>query len=208
MRYLKKFRSLNESTYDEIAAICSGYSIHNWTLNKDGSIDVDGDVNICDRSLFKIPLRFRNVTGGFNCIYNELTSLEGSPISVSGDFYCNNNKLTSLKGCPVSVGGSFHCYNNNLKSLKGCPKSIGSYFDCGNNDIVDFEGIGIIDGSFYCDDNHIYQIWCLFRNKDYIELLNDYDVIRGKTIILDRLNDFLRVIGEDPVTDVDGYKCI
>lgn len=42
-----------------------------------------------------------------------------------------------------------------------------------------------------------------------IELLNDYDAIREDTIILDRLNDFLRVIGEaNPVNGIVGYKSI
>jgi len=39
-------------------------------------------------------------------------------------------------------------------------------------------------------------------------LFNDYDIIRGDIIILDRLNDFLEEIGKPKVTDIKEYECI
>jgi hypothetical protein len=85
-----------------------------YTINDDGSIDVEGNVILVDKKLTKIPFKFRHVSGGFYCCSNNhLTSLDGAPINVGGDFfYCSNNHLTSLDGAPNFVGGNFYCYHN------------------------------------------------------------------------------------------------
>ncbi len=48
------------------------------------------------------------------------------------------------------------------------------------------------------------DVWNLFEDWTKIELLNDFDIFRDEdtdkpAIIMDRLNDFLLTIGEDPV---------
>jgi len=90
-----------------IEQICELYNIKNYTINKDGSIDVDGDVFLYKRNLNKLPLNFNKVSGVFYCDNNELTSLVGAPKEVGGSFYCDNNKLISLKGAPNRVGVVF-----------------------------------------------------------------------------------------------------
>ena len=82
-----------------------------YTINEDGSIDVDGSVYINNRDLIKIPFKFRNVSGYFTCSNNQLTSLEGAPNTVGGSFNCHNNQLTSLECAPNTVGGNFYCHN-------------------------------------------------------------------------------------------------
>jgi len=47
-----------------------------YTINDDGSIDVDGEVDLSRKKLTKIPFKFRNVSGGFYCNNNQLTSLK------------------------------------------------------------------------------------------------------------------------------------
>ena len=127
-----------------IEEICKKYGISNYVINDDGSIDVDGDVDLNDCELTELPLTFNKVTGIFDCDGNNLTSLEGSPQSVGGHFYCGYNKLTSLEGSPKYVTRTFHCANNNLTDLKGSPKSIGGNFYCRNNPIVSiFNGVDI-----------------------------------------------------------------
>ena len=99
MKYLKKYNeSLNES---EIHSICKKYRIKNYTINEDGSIDVNGDVYLREKGLTKLPLHFRNVSGGFSCRNNQLSG-----------FYCQDNQLTSLEGAPKSVDSSFNCQNS------------------------------------------------------------------------------------------------
>ena len=61
-------------------------------INPDGSYDVDGDVDLSNMNLDKIPVKFNLVGGYFYCSNNNLTSLEGCPKEVGGDFYCSYNK--------------------------------------------------------------------------------------------------------------------
>jgi hypothetical protein len=100
------------------------------TIHSDGSISVQGDVDLSSKNLTELPFKFRKVTGNFNCYNNQLTSLNGCPASVDGDFHCFNNQLTSLNGCPSSIGKDFYCNNNKLTSLNGCPASVGGSFNC------------------------------------------------------------------------------
>ena len=62
-----------------------------YTINDDGSIDVEGDVDLSREKLTKIPFSFGKVSGDFYCYDNQLTSLEGAPNSVGGSFWCHNN---------------------------------------------------------------------------------------------------------------------
>jgi hypothetical protein len=106
MRYLRIFESFQSES--EVAKICAKYGIRNWSINSEGLVDVDGDVDLSyelyNSGIKKIPLNFGKVTGNFICKNNELTSLEGSPREVGGDFNCNSWKLLSLEGIG-SVGG-------------------------------------------------------------------------------------------------------
>ena len=72
--------------YSKTIEICATYSIRNYSINPDRSIDVDGNVNLFRRSLTELPIQFGTVTGSFNCVDNVLTSLHGSPKYVGGDF--------------------------------------------------------------------------------------------------------------------------
>ena len=106
-------------TEQEIKDICEKYDIRNYTINADGSIDVNVNVNLFDMNLTELPIKFNRVRGNFYCYGNNLTSLEGCPSYVGGSFYCFENKLTSLEGCPKEVGVSFVCGNNPLESFEG-----------------------------------------------------------------------------------------
>jgi hypothetical protein len=137
---------------DNIHKICKEYGIENYTINSDGSIDVDGDVDLWSRGLTKLPMKFNNVSGDFNCHYNKLTTLLGSPQSVGGDFWCHGNKFITLDGSPERVGGSFYCNYNNLTTLEGGPQSVG--------------------GDFYYNVNPIYYKLGKIDYKSYIKQLN------------------------------------
>ncbi len=218
MKYLKTY---NESIFDffksrkirNIKNICQKYYIDYAAINSDGTVDVNGDAILLYEKLTKLPLTFNRVNGDFYCSGNQLTSLEGAPKSVGGVFFCNFNRLTSLEGAPESVGGDFYCNDNRLTSLEGCPKSVGGDFNCQTNEIFSFEHFPLsIGGIFYCEQNPIYQVWRLFKDYSKLEFFNECDPIREvngePTIILERLNGFLEEIGKDPVTKVEGYKCI
>jgi len=134
--------------------ICQEYDITNYTINDDGSIDVDGDVDLYRKRLTELPLKFGKVTGYFTCLDNKITSLEGSPYWVGEDFSCSGNLLKTLEGGPYYVGGYFSCNDNYLTSLEGSPYWVGQRFRC-----------DYIDNEFVTQYNNVY---CLFNHKSYI----------------------------------------
>ena len=108
--------------------ICEKYDIENYTINEDGSVDVDGSVRLSSKGLSKLPLRFGTVTGDFDIEYNQLTSLEGCPKEIELNFCCFGNQLTSFKGGPSKVGGYVDAGNNEIESLDYAPLEVGGDF--------------------------------------------------------------------------------
>ena len=106
-------------TKEEIHRICKIFEIKNYTINPDGSIDVNGDVELGVYKLDKIPLKFNNVSGYFNISYNNITSLEGCPKYIGETFYCSYNKLTSLEYFPNKIKYDILLKSNPLESLAG-----------------------------------------------------------------------------------------
>ncbi len=103
----------------EIHDICDKYKIRNYTINPDGSIDVDGNVNLKYNELTKIPIKFNKVSSWFKVSFNMLESLENSPNEVGGHFYCSHNNLKNLIGLPSKIFGPVRCIKNPLESLEG-----------------------------------------------------------------------------------------
>jgi hypothetical protein len=230
MKYLKYFKESKE----EIHSICKKYDIKNYTINEDGSIDVGGNVSFHNKGLTELPLKFRKVSGYFDCAYNKLTSLEGAPREVGGYFVCYDNKLKSLSGAPEKVVGGFNCHNNQLKSLEGFPREVGGHFSCSGNQLLSLEGIskyisgrincrynklrdvrGVNEnwrGEFLVEDNPVYEIFKFFTKErwdEVIEFLNEYNVIRdGKVIILQALEQVYWEMGlEVPeIEEIEGYE--
>jgi hypothetical protein len=127
------------------------YDLEDYTINDDGTIDVDGDVNLRDRELYIIPFKFGKVTGSFHCENNKLESLEGSPYYVGGDFNCYDNNLLDLEFSPAEVVGTFDCSFNSLESLYGMPLEIGGDFNCKSNpDLEEIDSVSNIEGYLYC----------------------------------------------------------
>jgi len=124
-------------------------------LGRDG-LDYNGDVDWESKNLTKIPVRFRSVTGYFNCSYNHLTTLAGAPGHVGVDFSCSQNRLTTLEHAPGRVGGGFICSDNHLTSLEHAPGHVGGYFYCDSNHLTTLEHApGHVGGYFYCFNNHL-----------------------------------------------------
>jgi len=128
------------------------YNITNYTINEDGSIDVNGDVHLYGYGLTELPINFNKVSGTFDC---------------------SENNLTSLKGCPKCVGGNFSCGNNNLTDLKGSPKVIDGSFYCSGNYLKSYVSDSIVGKTFYCqliDDDFIvanYNEWNLNQKRKF-----------------------------------------
>jgi hypothetical protein len=221
MKKIKRYNSFLEShqteesvfgyTYAEM--ICKKFGIKNWSINSDGLVDVDGSVNLYNKGLTKLPLKFGIVYGDFLCFGGNLASLEGSPKWVSGGFYCHSNQLTTLEGSPESVGDTFYCHENQLTTLEGGPKSVGGGFDCSYNQLTSLVGgPEVVSGKYYAHNNKInsfegfpedyYEGFIRFSNNPVqkildqftkelwvkaIHLINDYDAIWNGEVVPERL---------------------
>jgi hypothetical protein len=141
--------------YHIIKTLCDEYYIEDYTINPDGSIDVDADVIISERRLTKIPLRFGRVSGNFWCQDNSLNTLNGCPEFVGGDFRCSQNELASLEGAPKIVEGSLYCANNKFSDMRGCPEIIGKYLVCHDNYMTSLQGAPKEVMSINCENNSL-----------------------------------------------------
>ena len=187
MKHLQLFEN-----FEDIESICRRYRITNYTINPDGTVDVDGNVDLgAEPSLLiskRLPIKFGKVSGNFSCSDNQLTSLDGSPTTVGGHFYCMSNKLITLEGGPKEVGGAFFCNNNQLISLEGCPSEF---------------------NFIYCKWNPIEVIYDLFGSfhKEYQDSL-DYNYLRGTNIVKSRFKEALEEIGLELPDKIPGYNYI
>ncbi len=171
--------------------ICKNLKIIDYDINDDMSICVGGDVDIKGLRLGIIPIKFKNVSGDFNCSLNLLESLENCPKYVGGDFNCSYNKLETLRYSPEIIGGRFNCYYNHITNFDGLPE----FFE---KDINLF-------------NSPIDEIYRLFNcDPQCISLLIEYDVIRGVDVIKDRLEEVFHSLGKEIKTDLilRNYKLI
>ena len=126
MKNLKNYKSYkiseNKQTDGEIHELCRKYNIENYTINEDKSIDVDGDVDLYNKGLSKLPLKFRHVKGDFDCSDNNLITLEGAPKTVVGNFYCQTNELLSFKYFPLISGYILFLSNPIFEKWQKFPK--------------------------------------------------------------------------------------
>ena len=174
----------------KILSFLEKYEIENTTINKDLTVDVNGNVSLWAKGLTEIPIQFGRVEGDFRCNDNNLISLKGCPKYVGGIFNCSNNQLTSLKGSPEEIGGSFYCRWNKLTTLEGCPKYVNLGFYCGNNQLTSLEGCPReIEGDFCCNNNQLsslvgipkkigHQLDC--TNNSDLKSLKGIGVVHGK----------------------------
>ena len=204
MKHLKLFES-----FEDIDSICKKYRIENYTINPDGSVDVDGAVHLSNMDLTEIPLKFGRVSEYFDCSDNKLTTLEGSPSYVGRDFLCYRNRLTTLEGAPIEVGGGFYCQANRLDTLEGTLKRVGGPFYCGMNKLFTLKGVPeIFGGAFSFSSNPVYEIYELFNNhKEFMDSL-DWDYIRGNKIIKSRFEEACEEVGIEVPESIEGYEYI
>lgn len=216
MRYIKLFESIKRQTardvieHDRINKICKSYSIKNYTINDDYSIDVEGDVKLDFFKLEELPLKFNHVSGNFDCSYNRLTTLNGSPITIGGTLMCSYNNLTSLKWCPIKLSGLF-CANNKITSLEGSPSRIDGSFDCDMNLLTTLEGgPDYVKFNYYCSNNHLVSLKGSpsFIGKSFNCSINKLKSINGASTGIQ--DDFIYMDGNDTLPDeiLDNYEII
>ena len=192
-------------TDKEVEGICMMYDITNYYIGDDGSIDVDGDVSLNNYGLFELPLTFGKVTGFFDCLNNQLTTLKGAPKEVGEHFDANNNYLTNLDHFPKVVGDSVYIANNKLTSLKGLPKEIHGDLYSSNNKLSSLEdGPNKVFGTFTCAGNNLTDLkGCPeFIERDFS--INDNSVGSFKYGPKKVGNNYFA--GKNPIFNLDGFE--
>lgn len=148
-------------SFNEIKNFCTKHGIKNYTINNDGTVDVDGNVYIHSEGLENIPIQFGKVSGEFNCDNNFLRTLKGCPTEVGKNFTCSENELTTLEGGPKKVGESYVVINNGLSDLKGGPEKV----------------YGLI-----VDNNHITDLTYLPKGCKYLSLSGNTNLLNLKGV--------------------------
>lgn len=156
-RYKSSMKEKKNITRHQVQHIIKKYKIQitgTFEVRGSGLVDVKGSVKLTGNKIFKLPLKFGNVTGNFYCKENGLKTLKGSPKFVGGSFNCSDNELTTLVDGPRYVGGSYFCNENNLISLKGCPAEIVGEFNCAVNSLESLKyGPKRVGENFYAHHN-------------------------------------------------------
>ena len=207
MKYFKTYESFKGSGFlkdpAEIEAWLDEMKIENYTIGKDGIVDIKNDTNIGGKNLEKIPVQFGKIDNDFWCDYNQLTNLKGSPKEVYESFWCSHNKLISLRGAPELVGKDFECSFNQLTNLKGAPKEITGDFSCENNQLTSLEGAPEeVGGDFWCYENQLINLVGMPRVRGSFHLRNN----RGTpTEILKTVYRIMKTNRTDWDTEIKKY---
>ena len=148
-------------TVEEVKAALKqmGVRIRDCKINKDLTVDVNGELYLDGRKLRNILVKFGEVKGDFNCKVYTLSSLEGSPQIVHGDFNCEGTQIKSLEGAPQIVHGNVQIiYNEKLTSLEGGPKQVGGTYDVQRNSLTSLKGAPSTSNTFICDYNKLTSL--------------------------------------------------
>lgn len=125
------------------------------TVNNDGSIDYDGNIDLSGRDIKEIPFKFGTVNGNFNCSNTKIISLKNSPKYINGDAdFSDNNNIISLENGPIEIEGNFDCSGSRyLYTLKSGPKTVGGDYKCFRTPLLSSKHDCKIGGKFLIDSN-------------------------------------------------------
>jgi hypothetical protein len=161
-----------------VAEVVAALGVRSFYVNGDLSVDVDGDVKLPNIGIRKIPVKFRNVSGGFdcsslmiqtlyncaekvgktfNCSRNYIADLSLGPRSVGEDYLCRGNKqIMSLQGIVEEVPGTLDASSRALISLLYAPRKIGRDMIVSGNKLSSIQGmVESVGGVIVCSDNKI-----------------------------------------------------
>lgn len=194
---------------DSLIKLLDLYNIVNYTINDDGSVDVNGDVNLNGWGIDDIPFEFNIVGGSFDVSNNFLKSLKGSPKSCD-NFKANNCGLANLEFAPLEVKGYFEVSDNYLTSLKGCTKLIRGYFNCSDNYLESLEfGPREVWGDYNCAYNNLKTLKGAPKSGGYFNCsYNELTSLRYMPKLKEKLNCSHNKINSVENLKTSGGLCI
>lgn len=177
---------------ENIKAWLEQYKIKDYIINTDLTVDVNNNVDISNKQLSSIPIRFNRVEGNFFCHSNLLTNLEGSPSYIGKNFNCGNNLLTTLEYGPKEVKWHFYCYYNQITSLQHCPSNVGGHFNCEYNEIANLKDFNCnFKGSFLHKGSYIDLFEDMYVETIEFELKINYFTLH-KVLLHDKLQNTIK----------------
>ncbi len=135
---------------DRIEGWLRQMKVEGCTVNSDGTVDARGDVNLFNRKLDNLPVRFRNVNGDFLVRHNRFKTLRGFPQQIGGNLSVSHNPGLELRGGPgIRVGGRVLLAGIELTTLRGVGQSFKEISGAAPNlDLSEYDiesgGIGLI----------------------------------------------------------------
>ncbi len=158
MKFIKSYKIFESKDLD-LEKHLKEYDIKDYSINEDGSIDVNQDVFMFKDDLNTILFKFNKINGAFDISYNNLRNLKNCPKYIEDLFICNHNKLISLEYGPEYVGSHYYCHNNKLITLKGCVEEVYGNFQCNDNKLTSLEFCPMqVDGDFDCSNNKLTEL--------------------------------------------------
>lgn len=158
------------------------YRVQNYRLKADKEygfiVNVNGDVDLSNKGLTAIAVKFGIVDGNFSCNKNNLTSLLGCPNDVRGDFFCCYNNLIDLKYCPENVANGFYCYYNKIKTLDNLSTVIKGNLNCAYNDIASLNKNIKVGGTFYIYGNNLLKKYPKILSKEKMTIVLEEMLLR------------------------------
>lgn len=149
---------LSQEELNKLTELCEMFEIENYTVNSDGSIDVNGSVNLDEyNGLHWIPIKFNKVSGDFNCNASDLTTLKNAPRIVGGEFNVGYNNIESLEFSPEYIGGTFFISDNKLRTLEFLPQKLNN-LNLNRNKLKSLENLGEINGYLSVDYNKLKSL--------------------------------------------------
>lgn len=88
------------------------------------NIKIDSVSDLSKSPKFKSYKPNCHLQGALYLDHSDITSLEGSPISITGDFDIASTNIKNLVGGPETVGGYYRLNYSTVESLKGIAKEI------------------------------------------------------------------------------------
>ncbi len=122
-----------EKVADYLHNVCG---VQDFTVNKNGSINVHGNVIMFNSQETELALKLSRVTGNFICCYSKLKSMKNFPEHVLGRLDISFTNICSLNDLPdtpkMQVHGDFVCTK------------------CGFNE-KDIRSAAKVNGKVYCE---------------------------------------------------------
>lgn len=167
-------KSKSSIKHREIKSACDKLGIQNYTINDNGTVDVNGgglrlylnQDKVKVNEITKTLINFNKVNGDVDISIrwskNGRAGTNQIPFTfneVTGDFLLTHSKLETLKGCPKKVGGDFNVACNILKDLEGAPETVDGDFIVNDNILHSLVGSPrYVGGDFDISSNSIESL--------------------------------------------------